>query len=111
MKNDCHLFKSGYLEVLMFLKTDIDIDIPNICLMFGSEQRRGEDRGKGGCVARIFQSNLSSPTLRTKLGLASSLNNCPSPSTVLGSQHIFNIETAHNGHIARLGVATMICYG
>ena len=57
MKNDCHLFKSGYLEVLMFLKTDIDIDIPDICLMFGSEERTGE---REGVLARIFQSNLQS---------------------------------------------------
>ena len=62
MKNDCHLFKSGYFEVLMFLKTDIDIDIPNICLMFGSEERRGEERTgeREGVLARIFQSNLQS---------------------------------------------------
>ena len=54
--------KSGYLEVLMFLKTDIDIDIPNICLMFGSEQSRAEERTgeREGVLARIFQSNLQS---------------------------------------------------
>ena len=107
-------FLSGCFEILMFLKTDIDIDIPNICLMFGSEQSRGEERrgqGKGRVCWREYFKAISSPTLRAKLGLASSLNNCTSPSSVLGSEHIFNIETAHNGHIARLGVATMICYG
>ena len=68
MKNDCHLFKSGYLEVLMFLKTDIDIDIPNICLMFGSEERRGEDRGKGGCVgANISKQSPAQPSVLLSL--------------------------------------------
>ena len=67
MKNDCHLFKSGYLEVLMFLKTDIDIDIPNICLMFGSE----EDRGKGGCVgANISKQSPVQPSVLSLAWLA-----------------------------------------
>ena len=45
----------------MFLKTDIDIDIPNICLMFGSE----EDRGKGGSVgANISKQSPVPPSLR-----------------------------------------------
>ena len=67
MKNDCHLFKSGYLEVLMFLKTDIDIDIPNICLMLGSE----EDRGKGGCVgANISKQSPVQPSVLSLAWLA-----------------------------------------
>ena len=54
-------FLSGYLGVLMFLKTDIDIDIADICLMFGSE----EDRGKGGSVgANISKQSPVSPSLR-----------------------------------------------
>ena len=45
----------------MFLKTDIDIDIADICLMFGSE----EDRGKGGSVgANISKQSPVPPSLR-----------------------------------------------
>ena len=66
MKNDCHLF-SGYLKILMFLKTDIDIDVPNICLMFGSE----EDRGKGGCVgANISKQSPVQPSVLSLAWLA-----------------------------------------
>ena len=67
MKNDCHLFKSGYLEVLMFLKTDIDIDIPNICLMFGSEQSRGQGKGRV-CWREYFKA--ISPVQPSVLSLA-----------------------------------------
>ena len=55
----------------MFLKTDIDIDIPNICLMFGSEEKRGEDRGKGGCVgANISKQSPAQPSVLSLAWLA-----------------------------------------
>ena len=60
-------FLSGYFEILMFLKTDIDIDVPNICLMFGSE----EDRGKGGCVgANISKQSPVQPSVLSLAWLA-----------------------------------------
>ena len=58
-------------KFLMFLKTDIDIHIPNICLMFGSEERRGEDRGKGGCVgANISKQSPAQPSVLSLAWLA-----------------------------------------
>ena len=67
MKNDCHLFKWVFENVAGFVKTDIDIDIPNICLMLGSE----EDRGKGGCVgANISKQSPAQPSVLSLAWLA-----------------------------------------
>ena len=67
MKNDCHLFKWVFENVAGFVKTDIDIDIPNICLMFGSEQSRGQGKGRV-CWREYFKA--ISPVQPSVLSLA-----------------------------------------
>ena len=93
-----------------FLKSGLaGICIPDICSMLW-----GAHRGGAVCWRELWAplSSLLSPTLRCKLGLAASLNNCASPSAgrTGETEHISILrrDTMDTLHTAG---STMICSG
>ena len=102
-----------YFHILIFLGSGLDvldICIPDICSVLGLEGTEEEECWREYCST--LSCLLSWPTLRCKLGLAGSLNNCNSPSTERGeTEHISNIQPDTQWSIARLGLLEWFALG